>query len=64
MLTHEAATAEETVPYLEWLMWPLPVVNLYGRSARLHPPIAKDEAVWYGWRDSERVSAASVLGPK
>ena len=58
MLTHEAATAEETVPYLEQVMWPLPVVNLYGRSARLHPPIAKEEAVWYGWKD-----AASVLGP-
>ena len=59
MLTHEAATAKETVPYLEYVMWPLPVVNLYGRSARLNPPIAKEEAVWHGWKD-----AASVLGPK
>ena len=60
MLTHEAQTFEETVPYpyLEPVMWPLPVVNLYGRFARLHPPIAKEEAFWYGWKD-----AASVLGP-
>ena len=64
MLTHERATSEETVPYLEWLMWPLPVVNLYGRSATLEPPVAKEEAVWYGWKDSGRVCPATVLGPK
>ena len=64
MPTHEAAAAEETVLYLEWLVWPLPVVRMHGRSARLDSPIAKDEAAWCCWKDSERVSAASVLGPK
>ena len=64
MLTHELATSEETVPYLEWPMWPLPVVNLYGRSAALEPCIAKEEAVWYGWKYLGRVCPATVLGPK
>jgi len=51
VLTHERATAEEAVPYLEWLFWPLPIVNLYGRAAVLDPPVRKEEAVWYGWKD-------------
>ena len=59
MLTRSSATAEEMLPYFERLFWPLPVLNLYGRAAELDPPIAREEAVWYGYRD--RVSCAVAL---
>ena len=51
MLTHEGATAEETIPYLEWLFWPVPIVCLFGRCATLQPAVNKESAVYYGWKD-------------
>ena len=50
-LTHENATAEERMPYLSWLFYPIPVFNLVGRSANMHPPCKKNECVWYAWKD-------------
>ena len=50
-LAHEAATMEERLPYLEWLMHPVPVLSMFGRSASLGTPCKKQDCVWYGWKD-------------
>lgn len=50
-LTHEKASNEEKLPYLQSLFAPCPVVGMYGRSAKLGTPCHPSEAVYYGWRD-------------
>ena len=50
-LTHEKATAEETLPYLQHAFRPCPVLALCGRAAVLEPRCAKEECVYYAWRD-------------
>ena len=50
-LTHEAATAQEQMPYLEYIMSPVPVVSIFGRSASLGTHCQKQNCVWYGWKD-------------
>ena len=52
VLTHEWATQEEQVPYMQQMWHPVPVLNLYGRSAAAEPAVIKGHAVWYGWKDS------------
>jgi len=51
VLTHERASAEETVPYLEWLFYPAPVVCLFGRCGAEAPIVNKESCVYYGWKD-------------
>ena len=51
VLTHERAVAPVTLPYLGAKWFPMPIVNLFGRSARADPPIHSHSACWYGWRD-------------
>ena len=57
VLSHEEATMQETEPYLQRRLAPLRPLIMYGRSASLDPPCAKDECVYYGWRD-RRVNSA------
>ena len=63
-LTHEAATAEERMPYLEYIMHPVPVVSLFGRSAALGTTCKKQNCVWYGWKESLQVSPKLPSGPQ
>ena len=51
MLTHERASHEETIPYLEWLFWPVAVVSLFGRCGAEAPRVNKESCVYYGWKD-------------
>ena len=51
VLTHEKACFEERCPYLAAKWYPMPILNIYGRCARLEPEIRTDVAVYYGWRD-------------
>ena len=51
VLTHERAEAPVTLPYLGAKWFPMPILNLFGRSARADPPIHSHSACWYGWRD-------------
>lgn len=52
VLTHEHASAEEIIPYLQWVFYPVPVVCLFGRCGALEPQINKESCVYYGWKDS------------
>lgn len=51
VLTHERAGAEEIIPYLQYVFWPVPVVCLFGRCAAEEPRINKESCVYYGWKD-------------
>ena len=51
VLTHERASTEEVIPYLQWVFYPLPVVCLFGRCAAESPTINKESCVYYGWKD-------------
>ena len=51
VLTHEGARAPVTLPYLGAKWFPMPILNLFGRSARADPAIHSHGACWYGWRD-------------
>ena len=51
VLTHERAGAEEIVPYLKAVFYPVPVVCLFGRCAVEEPQINKESCVYYGWKD-------------
>ena len=51
VLTHEGAVAPVTLPYLGAKWFPMPILNLFGRSARADPAIHSHGACWYGWRD-------------
>ena len=51
VVTHERASAEETMPYASYLFNPIPVVGLYGRSYAAEPQCKAEEVVWYGWKD-------------
>ena len=48
MLTHEWASAEETIPYLEWIWWPVPVTALFGRCGPENPRVNKESCVYWG----------------
>jgi hypothetical protein len=51
VLSHEKATHEELVPYLQHRFRPIVPLVLYGRAASLKPPCHKQECVCYFWRD-------------
>lgn len=51
VLTHERASAEEVIPYLQYLFYPVPVVCLFGRCAAEQPEIRKESCVYYGWKE-------------
>ena len=51
MLTHERACAEEIIPYLKAVFYPVPVLCLFGRCASEEPQINKESCVYYGWKD-------------
>ena len=51
VLTHERASAEEVLPYIRRIFYPLPVVCLFGRCAPQSPQINKESCVYYGWKD-------------
>lgn len=51
VLTHERASTEETLPYLQWLFFPVPVVCLFGRCGAEQPQINKESCVYWGWKD-------------
>ena len=50
-LTHENSTPEENLPYLSYLSRPVPILNIFGRSARERPKVSNPDAVWYCWKD-------------
>ena len=51
VLTHERASAEEVIPYLQYIFYPVPVVCLFGRCAVEEPKIKKEHCVYYGWKE-------------
>ena len=51
VITHEGATREERAPYLTLALHPLPVIEMFGRSATQEPRCKKEEALFYGWQD-------------
>ena len=51
MLTHERASAEEIIPYHQYVFFPVPVVCLFGRCAVEEPAINKESCVYYGWKE-------------
>ena len=50
VITHPEATVEEQVPYLAHMCWPLPAVELFGRSARTAPACRTEHAVMHWWK--------------
>ena len=52
VLTHERANLPEALPYLGAKWYPMPILNIFGRSARAEPAVHSHSAVWYGWRDN------------
>ena len=52
VLTHESAPSELWGPYLGHLLRPLRPLVLFGRDASLQPRCPKDQAVFYGWKDT------------
>ena len=50
-MTHENSTPEENLPYLSYVLRPVPVMTLFGRSADNVPKINRPDAVWYCWKD-------------
>ena len=50
VITHPDATVEEKVPYLAHLCWPLPAVELFGRSARRAPVCQTQHVVMHWWK--------------
>ena len=54
VLTHEGASAEETIPYLAHVFWPAPPVTLFGRCGPAEPSIKKEACVYHGWKDCLR----------
>ena len=52
VLTHERASAEEILPYVAQIFWPVPVVSLFGRCGAEEPIINKESCVYYGWKES------------
>jgi len=53
-LTHEGSAVEEHEPYLAHALAPLRVLTLYGRCARMDPPVHVQEAVYWFWMDRVR----------
>ena len=51
VLTHERASAEETMPYASYVFAPIPVIGVYGRSYRAEPQCRPEESVYCGWKD-------------
>ena len=51
VLTHELATDGETIPQAARQFWPVRPLIMYGRSAALDPPCAKEDAVWWFWKE-------------
>ena len=51
VITHEGATAEESVPYLAAKWHPCPVVNFMCRHAESGRQIPRAQSLFYGWRD-------------
>jgi hypothetical protein len=62
VLSHEAATTQETEPYLQTRLAPLRPLILFGRTASRHPPCHKQECVYYGWRDRLVKRASGLCG--
>ena len=50
VITHPDATVEEKAPYLAHLCWPLPAVELFGRSARRAPVCKTHHVVMHWWK--------------
>ena len=50
VITHPDATVEEKVPYLAHLSWPLPAVELFGRSAKRAPVCRTERVVMHWWK--------------
>ena len=50
VITHPDATLEERVPYLAHLCYPLPAVELFGRSAKREPVCKGHHAVMHWWK--------------
>ena len=50
VITDPEATVEEQVPYLAHICWPLPAVELFGRSARRAPACRTEHAVMHWWK--------------
>ena len=55
VLTHERASAEEIIPYLAQIFWPMPIVSLFGRCGAEEPRINKESCVYYGWKEPRYV---------
>ena len=51
VLTHERASAEEIIPYHQYVFFPVPTVCLVGRCAVEEPAINKESCVYYGWKE-------------
>ena len=51
MLTHESAGAEQIIPYLQFVFFPVSVLCLFGRCAAEEPAINKESCVYYGWKE-------------
>ena len=50
ILTHELASDGETVPQAAAQFWPVRPLIMYGRTAKLDPPCAKEDAVRSFWK--------------
>ena len=53
VLSHEGAPAPLWEPYLSHLLRPIKPLVLFGRDTSLQPRIPVDNAVWFGWKDSD-----------
>ena len=63
VLTHESAPSDLWEPYLGHLLRPLRPLVLFGRDASLQPRCPKDQAVFYGWKDTAAtIFDSSLLG--
>ena len=51
ILTHEMASDQEGIPHAAAQFWPVRPLVMYGRSAALQPKCAKEEAVWWFWKE-------------
>ena len=62
VLTHERASAEETIPYLEWIWWPVPVTALFGRCGPETPRVNKESCVYWGWKEWRAKAGTRLTG--
>lgn len=64
VLKHEASQEEELLPYLASTLFPTPIVQLEGRSARKGPACPLHEAVYWGWVDTVVPAISSWQAPE